>query len=90
MGQLEALQGGKQGSTLTNGGNFKGATPAARAGASAINDLHVDDISKPSGHVHRNETLPITDLGTRSETLQGSKFNAQAKYEKPADISGEF
>jgi hypothetical protein len=84
MGQLEALQSGKQGSDIS----FKGATPAKRAGADTINDLHVDDISKPSGHVHRGSEL--TDLGTRAETLQGSKFNNSTKYEKPTDISGQF
>lgn len=85
MGQLEALQGGKQG---LNGLSLKGATPPKREGAEAINDLHVDDISAPTGHIHRGTEL--TDLGARAETLQGSKFNSKAKYEKPQDISGNF
>ena len=59
------------GSTL----GLKGEQPATRAGANAINDIHYD--AKTKGHVEHSE------LGNKSATLQGSKFNQSTPYANP-------
>lgn len=104
MGQLEAFEKGEQGKNLITTdphGEFKGTTYSydgkglpVRAGSSRSNDIHVDDPIKPSGHIHRDINLPFANgengLAVRAQTLNGSKYNRDSKYEKPTDISEKF
>jgi len=75
MGQLEKLLDGTQGASLDKGGNFKGATPANRPGASAVNDIRYN--------LEKGTEINNSPLNVKSDNLQGSKYNQAKPYTNP-------
>ena len=85
MGQLEAFEKGKNGVGL----GLKGKTPSKRAGALGTSQLHAQlDGTGPEYKGHPGDPKEPRTIGGQSVYDLDGK--TPAKYEKPADTSGNF